>query len=154
MPCLIRQVSKTTRHALSKRQPAYADTFKIGRNCGAFGEGALALNANGSNQVSLPLGVQTLDAQKHHRRVTLPGNCKVRVEVMVQRDTNASVIPGSFQNDYVICLMQSKFGNMTRIKTVLAKDRRCTRGESLVQQQAFHATRCRLNRSSSTVAAA
>jgi hypothetical protein len=43
---------------------------------------------------------------------------------------------------------------MNRVPPVLAENRRRMRSEPLVQQNALHATRSMLNRSSSTVAAA
>ena len=56
------------------------------------------------------------------------------MEVMVQRDTNASVFPGFGKNKAVIRLAQSDFSDVAGIETILAKYRRCSWGEPLVQQ--------------------
>ena len=90
--------------------------------------------ANGSNQVGLALRVQSLNSQKHHRKASLSGYREVRMEVMVQRDTNASVFPGFGKNKAVIRLAQSDFSDVAGIETILAKYRRCSWGEPLVQQ--------------------
>jgi hypothetical protein len=53
-------------------------------------------------------GHQDPDSQQDYGRETLPSNGKVRVEIMVQRETNAFVIARPFQNDNVLRFFQAK----------------------------------------------
>ena len=101
-------------------------------NCSAFGESSLTLSANGSDQVCLGLGIKTFDTQQHHRRAPVASNGKVRVKIMVQRDTNAFVVPRSFQNEAVLCLFHSDFCHMNRLEALFTKDRCCAGSEPLV----------------------
>lgn len=139
---------------LPQRQPPDADAFAIRRDRGAFGKGALALNVHRADQIGLALRVEALDAQQHHRRAPLSGHRQMRVEIVVQRYTDAFVQPGLFEDLDVLGPLHSDFGDMRRVQPTLPKNRRRMRGEPLIQQNALHATRPVLNRSSSTVAAA
>ena len=139
---------------LPERQSPDTDAFAIRRDCGAFRESVLALNVHCSDQIGLALRVKPLDTQQHRRRTPVSSHCKVRVEIVAQRYTHAFVVTIPFQNLDVLGLCHSDFGDMNRVPPVLAENRRRTRSEPLIQQNALHATRSMLNLSSSTVAAA
>jgi hypothetical protein len=72
----------------SERQVGIASP-NIGRDRGAFGETALALNVHGADDIGVPLRVEALDAQQNHRRAPLSSHRQVRVEIVVQRDTHS-----------------------------------------------------------------
>ena len=72
--------------ALPERQPPDADGFAIRRDCRAFGEGVLAVQAYRLDQIRLGLSVDPLDAQQDHRRTPVAGHCKVRVEIVAPAD--------------------------------------------------------------------
>lgn len=76
------------------------------------------------------------------------------VKIMIERDTNAGLRGGQFQYFNVIRARHAYIGNMNCVKPILAKNRRCPRSQSLIQNDALHATWSTLNRSSSTAAAA
>lgn len=139
---------------LPKWQPPDADAFAIRRDRGAFGEGVLALKAHRLDQIRLALSVKSLNAQQHPRRASLAGPCQVRVEVVVQGLARPFIVSGRLQNLDVLSFLHPDFGYMNCIHTAPAKNRSRMPSEPLIEQNAFHATRSMLKRSSSTVAAA
>ena len=44
------------------------------------------MNPNRPDQISLALGIKTLNTQQHHGRTSVAGNCEVGMEIMVLRD--------------------------------------------------------------------
>ena len=84
----------------------------------------------------------------------MPCDREVGMKIVVECDTNAAVDPCSFENGNILRLRHSDLCDMNRLEPGLAQDRRSLRGQTLVEQNARHATLSRLNRSSSTEAAA
>ena len=75
------------------------------------------------------------------------------MKVVVQRNAYAQIIPRPFQNEDVLRPVHSDLQDMNGVEPLMARLLR-KRRESLVKQNARHATRSTVRRSSSTVAAA
>ena len=82
----------------------------------------------------------------------MAGQSKMSVKIVVQRDADAGVIPRELQDVGIFRAIHPDLAHMYRVDTTLAQ---CfSRGgcQALIEEQARHATRSVLRRSSSTVA--
>jgi hypothetical protein len=112
-------------------QPPHADAFTVCGNRRSFRQGRLALNANGSNQVSLAFSIKPLNSQQHDRRATLSGTRKMCVKIVVQCDADPVLVPCFLQNEKILRLFHAGFCDMNRLEAVLTQDPGGPRGKPL-----------------------
>jgi len=75
------------------------------------------------------------------------------MEIVIQGHEDPVVIPGPFEDLKIVCAIHSDLDHMNRVDAMFTQEARCERRKPLIKQDAIHATRFILTRSSSTVAA-
>jgi len=84
----------------------------------------------------------------------LSSQCEMRMEVMAQGYAHAPVHSSPLQYLCVLGPLHADLADMNCVQAMLAENRSRVRSEPLVEENALHATRSTLSRSSSTAAAA
>ena len=83
---------------------------------------------------SLVCGVQTFDPQQYNRRVSVPSQGKVRMEIVIQSDADPQVFPSELEDFGVFCAVQPNLESVDGVEPLITYCSCRSRREPLIQR--------------------